>query len=190
MTDDAPPELILDRIDQRAYEAGLAPSEPAHTVRVWQVAPIRTEWTAVLPVAPGHEDEVRARVGALLAACPGPGGDPPRNAIGLLERGAGRRGMAYRPAERRAWPDAALYLEFMPAGSDMVYAHYDLAYQILASVAPRLADARWYAILSQCEDVLDIWQIAGGRLIFERLYTEENRAAEVLAAFEPSLAPA
>ncbi|WP_100792990.1 hypothetical protein [Nannocystis exedens] len=54
-------ELILDRIDQRAYEAGLQPAEPAHTVRVWQVAPIRTEWTAVLPVAPGHEDEVRAR---------------------------------------------------------------------------------------------------------------------------------
>ncbi|MFY0538015.1 hypothetical protein [Nannocystis pusilla] len=98
--------------------------------------------------------------------------------------------MRYDPAERRAWPDAALYLEFMPAGSDMVYAHYDLAYQILASVAPRLADARWYAILSQCEDILDIWQIAGGRLSFERLLTEENRAAEVLAALEPSLAPA
>ncbi|WP_434421871.1 hypothetical protein [Nannocystis pusilla] len=182
--------LILDRIDQRAYEAGLGPSEPAHTVRVWQVAPIRAEWTAVLPVAPGHEEKVRARVRAMLAAFPGPGGDPPRNAIGLLERGAGRRGMPYRPAERRAWPDAALYLEFMPAGSDMVYAHYDLAYQILASVAPRLADARWYAILSQCEDILDIWQIAGGRLSFERLHTEEDRAGEVLAALEPSLAPA
>ena len=190
MTDDGASELILHRIDQAAYEAGVDPSETSHTVRVWQLAPIRTEWTAVVPVRPGHEDEVRELVKEMLSGCLGVDGGPPRNAVGLLERWAGRRGMRYSPGERASWPEAGLYLEFMPAGSDMVYAHYGLAYVILARAAPLLADARWYAILSQYEDILDRWELVEGRLRFGRLLTEENRAGEVLAALEPSLAGA
>ncbi|MDC0673275.1 hypothetical protein [Nannocystis radixulma] len=181
---------ILHRVDQTSYEAGLDPAQTSHTVRVWQLMPFRTEWTAVLPVRPGHEVKLRDLVRGMLARCPGIDGGPPRNAVGLLEHTGGRRGMRYDPAERRTWPEAPLYLEFMPAGSDMVYAHYDLAYQILASAAPGLVDAHWYAILSQCEDVLDRWEIAGGRLYFERLQTDEDHAREVLAAIEPSLAGA
>lgn len=136
-----------------------------HTVRVWQVAPIRGEWTAVLPVRAGCEAAARQLVSEALAQHPDLSGGPPRNAIGLLEPQAGRRGMRYDPGERAAWPAAALYLEFMPAGADMVYAHYDLAHDILERAAPLLADALWYAILTQCEDMLDRWQIAAGRLM-------------------------
>ncbi len=114
-------------------------------------------------------------------------GGPPRNAIGLLEPQAGRRGMRYDPGERAAWPAAALYLEFMPAGADMVYAHYDLAQDIRERAAPLLADALWYAILTQCEDMLDRWQIAAGRLTYERRLTEEDEARAALEAIEPAL---
>jgi hypothetical protein len=162
----------------------------SHTIRVWQLAPIRTEWTAVMPVKRGHEERVRLLVTAMLAEVAGPGGGPPRNAVGLLGRREGRRGCRYDPGERKSWPEAELYVEFMPAGSDMVYAHYNLAFRILDSAARWLADAKWYAILSQCEDVLDRWEIAGGKLRFERLITEEDRAREVLVKLQPSLAAA
>jgi hypothetical protein len=107
MTDDGASELILHRIDQAAYEAGVDPSETSHTVRVWQLAPIRTEWTAVVPVRSGHEDEVRELLIKLLSGCPGVDGGPPRNAVGLLERWACRRGMRYAPGERASWPEAS-----------------------------------------------------------------------------------
>jgi len=181
------PELILQRIDQAEFEAHLDPAEMSNTIRVWQVAPICTEWTAVVPVRAGHEEAARRLVGEALARVPGPDGGRPRNAVGLLERNEGRRGMRYDPGERSKWPDASLYLEFMPAGSDMVYAHYALAYRILAIAAPCLVDARWYALLSQCEDVLDCWEIAGGSLRFERLLTEENWGREVLELLDPSI---
>ena len=161
--------------------------ETMHTVRVWQVAPIRTEWTAVLPVRAGREEEARQLVSELLANHPNMSGGPPRNAVGLLEPQAGRRGMRFNPSERAAWPKAALYLEFMPAGADMVYAHYDLAQHILESAAPLLEDALWYAILTQCEDILDRWEIASGRLLYDRRLTDENEAHAVLEAIEPAL---
>jgi hypothetical protein len=180
-------DLILARVAQADHEARLDPSESSHTVRVWQVAPIRSEWTAVVPVRAGHEDAARRLVTETLARHPGIDGGPPRNAIGLLGRREGRRGMRFDPGERRSWPEAALYLEFMPAGSDMVYARYALAYLVLQRAAPLLADARWYTLLSQCEDIVDRWEIAGGALRFERLLTEEDRGREVLASLDPSL---
>lgn len=180
------PDLVLERVEQSAFAARLDPSQRSHTVRVWQFAPIRTERTAVIPVRPGCEDALQRLVHEALAQHAGPDGQPPRNAVGLLARWAGRRGMGYDPDERASWPEAALYLEFMPAGSDMVYARYDLAYQVLASAAPLLVDARWVAILSQCEDILDRWELADGRLRFERLVTEEDCARLVLEQLEPS----
>ncbi|NMO13568.1 hypothetical protein HPC49_00450 [Pyxidicoccus fallax] len=158
-----------------------------HTVRVWQVAPIRTRWTAVLPVRAGREEAARRLVTGALARNPDMGGEPPRNAVGLLEPEAGRRGMRFDPSERASWPPAALYLEFMPAGSDMVYAQYELAHHILEGAAPLLVDARWYAILTQCEDILDCWEISAGRLRYERHQTEEDQARELLQQLEPSL---
>jgi hypothetical protein len=158
-----------------------------HTVRVWQVAPIRAEWTAVLPVRAGREEAARRLVTEALAQNPDMGGGPPRNAVGLLEPGAGRRGMRFNPGERASWPPAALYLEFMPAGADMVYAQYDLAHHILERTAPLLVDALWYAILTQCEDTLDRWEIAAGRLLYERHQTEEEQARALLQQLEPSL---
>lgn len=181
------PDLVTHRIDQAAFAASLQPEQMSHTIRVWQVAPIRGEWTAVMPVRPGCEAQVQQLVREALAQISGPGGGPPRNAIGVLEPQGSRRGARYVPGSRAHWPAAALYLEFMPAGSDMVYAHYDLAYRILADAAPLLGDARWYAILSQCEDVLDRWDITDGVLRFERLLTEEDCARLVLAQLEPSL---
>jgi len=44
-----------------AYLKGLG-SSLMHTVRVWQVAPIRAEWTAVLPVRARREDAARRLV--------------------------------------------------------------------------------------------------------------------------------
>ncbi|MCP3138169.1 hypothetical protein [Pyxidicoccus xibeiensis] len=158
-----------------------------HTVRVWQLAPIRTGWTAVLPVRAGREEAARRLVTEALAQNPDMGGEPPRNAVGLLEPGAGRRGMQFNPSERASWPPAALYLEFMPAGSDMVYAQYELAQHILESAAPLLEDARWYAILTQCEDILDRWELTAGRLRYERQLTDEEQARELLQQLEPSL---
>ncbi|HEX8706133.1 MAG TPA: hypothetical protein VF815_45280 [Myxococcaceae bacterium] len=158
-----------------------------HTVRVWQVAPMRAEWTAVLPVRAGREEAARRLVSEALERNPDMGGGPPRNAVGLLEPKAGRRGMRFNPAERASWPPAGLYLEFMPAGADMVYAQYDLAQHILERAAPLLEDARWYTILTQCEDLLDCWELTGGRLLYERHHTEEDRARALLQQLEPSL---
>lgn len=186
--DDGLRDLVEDRVTQVQFAAELDPSRMAHTVRVWQVAPIRDEWTAVIPMRAGQEEAAREQVAAMLATVAGPGGGSPRNAVGLLERHAGRRGTRFDPADRARWPEAALYLEFMPAGADMVYAHYELAYVILETAAPLLADACWYAILSQCEDVVDRWEIADGVLRFERLRTAENRAREVLELLDPTIA--
>lgn len=161
--------------------------ETMHTVRVWQLAPISGEWTAVLPVRAGREAAARRVVDEALAHNPGIGGGPPRNAVGLLEPQGSRRGMRHKPGERAAWPKAALYLEFMPAGADMVYAQYALAQFILERAAPLLEDGLWYAILTQCEDILDRWEISGGRLIYDRRLTEENEARAVLEAIEPAL---
>jgi|LNFM01.1.fsa_nt_gb hypothetical protein len=181
-------ELVTGRIDQATFAASLDPAELSHAVRVWQVAPICETDTAVLPVRNGCEARARELVLAALERVPGPDGRPPRNAIGVLEPGGSRRGMRFVQGSRASWPTAELYLEFMPAGSDMVYAHYALAYRVLADAAPLLMDARWYAVLSQCEDVVDRWDIVDGALRFERLLTEEDHARIVLAQLEPSLA--
>ncbi|MCP3064978.1 hypothetical protein LXT21_40015 [Myxococcus sp. K38C18041901] len=158
-----------------------------HTVRVWQVTPLHTRWTAMLPVRAGREDEARRWVTEALARNPDMGGGPPRNAIGLFEPGAGRRGPRFLPGDSAPRLSAALYLEFMPAGADMVYAQYELAHRILERVASLLEDARWYAILTQSEDILDCWELAAGRLRYERHLTEEEQAREMLQQFEPSL---
>lgn len=182
------PALVTGRVDQATFSASLDPTAQSHTVRVWQVAPICETDTAVLPVRTGCEERVRAIVLAALERVTGPDGRPPRNAIGLLDPCGSRRGMRFVPGSRASWPTAELYLEFLPAGSDMVYAHYALAYRVLADVAPLLVDARWYAVLSQCEDVVDRWDIVDGALRFERLLTDEDHARLVLAQLEPSLA--
>ncbi|AKF85990.1 hypothetical protein MFUL124B02_19760 [Myxococcus fulvus 124B02] len=158
-----------------------------HTVRVWQVAPVHTEWTAVLPVRAGREEEGRRLVTEALARNPDMGGGPPRNAIGLFEPGPGRRGPRFHSGDSAPRLSAALYLEFMPAGPDIVYAQYELAHRILESSAPLLEDARWYAILTQCEDILDCWALVAGRLRYERHLTEEEQARELLQQLEPSL---
>ncbi|AFE04895.1 hypothetical protein COCOR_02882 [Corallococcus coralloides DSM 2259] len=169
-----------------AHLEGLG-SSLMHTVRVWQVAPVHTRWTAALPVRAGREEEARRLVTEALARNPDMGGGPPRNAIGLFEPGAGRRGLRFLPSDSAPRLPAALYLEFMPAGADMVYAQYELAHRILESAAPLLEDARWYAILTQCEDILDCWELAAGRLRYERHLTEEEQAREMLQQLEPSL---
>lgn len=181
------PTLYVTRVEQAAFAAGLRPAETSHTIRVWQVAPIHEAWTAVVPVRAGQEAAARRVVDEWLASVRGVDGGPPRNCVGLLERQAGRRGMRYSPGERRTWPEAALYLEFMPAGSDMVYAHYGLAYRVLEAAAPLLEDARWYAIVSQCEDILDRWEIVDGCLRFERLITEDDCARTLLELIEPGV---
>ncbi|NTX40541.1 hypothetical protein HUA78_39555 [Myxococcus sp. CA033] len=169
-----------------AHLEGLG-SSLMHTVRVWQVAPLHTRWTAMLPVRAGREEEARRLVAEALARNPDMGGGPPRNAIGLFEPGSGRRGPRFNLSDSAPLPPASLYLEFMPAGADMVYAQYALAQRILESAAPLIEDARWYAILTQCEDILDCWELTAGRLRYERHLTEEEQARELLQQLEPSL---
>ncbi|GEN12418.1 hypothetical protein MFU01_74550 [Myxococcus fulvus] len=51
---------------------------------------------------------------------------------------------------------------------------------ILERAAPVLEDARWYAILTQCEYILDCWALEAGRLRYEWHLTEEEQARVLL----------
>src|SRR5262245_4454134 len=99
-------ELILRRYGREEFAAGLDPSRTSHTVRVWQLHPIRAEWTAVVPVRPEAVPALQRLVTEMLASFPGIDGLPSRNAVALLGPTASRRGMRYRPEERVSWPKA------------------------------------------------------------------------------------
>ncbi|SET76007.1 hypothetical protein SAMN05443572_103102 [Myxococcus fulvus] len=47
-----------------------------HSVRGWQVVPVHTRWTAMLPVRSGCEEEARRWVTEALAQNPDLGGTP------------------------------------------------------------------------------------------------------------------